>query len=227
MIETVVMLSSQEWSDQLGSRLKQRLDPEVIVLKEQELDLYKRIAEASPTWVFVPHWSKIIEPQIWSEWEVVVFHMTDLPFGRGGSPLQNLIARGFTETVISAFRCTEGIDEGPIYMKVPLSLDGSAREIFDRAGSVIEEMIIRIVETHPVPIPQSGNPTFFKRRLPEQSELDVKECLTTWFDQIRMLDAPGYPKAYLDLADKHLKFSNVKHEGSKLFATVEISEKDS
>ena len=28
--------------------------------------------------------------------------MTDLPYGRGGSPLQNLIIRGFESTKISA-----------------------------------------------------------------------------------------------------------------------------
>ncbi len=226
MTETIVILSSRGWSDQSGDRLEDRLGRKVTVFGHDVPDLYSRIAEENPRWVFVPHWSKIIERDIWTEWEVVVFHMTDLPFGRGGSPLQNLIVRGVKETVVSAFRCSEGIDEGPIYLKSPLSLEGSAREIFFRADGVIKEMIIEIVETRPIPRVQSGEPTFFTRRSPEQSELNITDSLTTWFDRIRMVDAPGYPKAYLSIEDKVMTFSNVKYSGTKLTAEVAITNKD-
>ena len=52
--------------------------------------------------------------------------MTDLPFGRGGSPLENLILRGHTSTVISAIKCAPELDSGDIYLQKPLSLYGSA-----------------------------------------------------------------------------------------------------
>ena len=41
--------------------------------------------------IFIPHWSFIIPKEIYQNFECILFHMTDLPFGRGGSPLQNLI----------------------------------------------------------------------------------------------------------------------------------------
>ncbi len=56
--------------------------------------------------------------------------MTDLPYGRGGSPLQNLIQRGHTSTMLTALRCGAGLDTGDVYLKQPLSLHGSAEEIF-------------------------------------------------------------------------------------------------
>ena len=43
--------------------------------------------------------------------------MTDLPYGRGGSPLQNLIINGHKETMMSALRCVQELDAGPIYLK--------------------------------------------------------------------------------------------------------------
>ena len=67
--------------------------------------------------------------------------MTDLPYSRGGSPLQNLILRGHQETQIIALRCVAELDAGPIYMKRPLSLEESAYEIFVRAADVVQEMI--------------------------------------------------------------------------------------
>jgi len=50
--------------------------------------------------------------------------MTDLPFGRGGSPLQNLIVRGFTHTKLSALRVEKGLDTGDIYLKEDLEQYG-------------------------------------------------------------------------------------------------------
>ena len=84
----------------------------------------------------IPHWSYIIPKDIFNLFNCVVFHMTDLPFGRGGSPLQNLIIRGYEKTKISALKVTNGIDSGPIYLKKPLSLDGTAYEIMIRASQL-------------------------------------------------------------------------------------------
>ena len=47
--------------------------------------------------------------------------MTDLPFGRGGSPLQNLIVRGYKSTKLTAIKVQSGIDTGDIYLKKPFS----------------------------------------------------------------------------------------------------------
>ena len=56
--------------------------------------------------------------------------MTDLPYGRGGSPLQNLIMMGKRNTKLTAFKCVKKLDSGPIYLKKKLSLDGNLEEIF-------------------------------------------------------------------------------------------------
>ena len=89
--------------------------------------------------------------------------MTDLPYGRGGSPF-TVIQRGHKITKISAFRCVGTLDSGPIYMKRPLSLEGSASEIFIiRFTGVVGAMISEIVDKQPVPEPQHGKPIVFSR----------------------------------------------------------------
>ena len=49
--------------------------------------------------------------------------------------------------------------------------------------------------------PQEGEPVLFSRRKPAQSNL--ASCpegdLSSWYDQIRMLDAEGYPHAFLEI----------------------------
>lgn len=133
-------------------------------------------------YLFFPYWHWRIPKQTIEKFTCVAFHMSDLPYGRGGSPLQNLIIRGATETVITAFQVTDEWDAGPIYCKRPLSLDGTAQDIFDRASKIIyNDMIPFILLNDPVPIPQEGEPTYFKR-------ISKKE----YPEPARMWDAWGY-----------------------------------
>jgi len=49
------------------------------------------LEEFSPRYIFFLHWNWIVPRSILESSECVCFHMTDVPYGRGGSPLQNLI----------------------------------------------------------------------------------------------------------------------------------------
>jgi len=200
--------------DAIGIKSKEELDLE-------ELKLIK------PDYIFFLHWSWIIPANIYTEFSCVVFHMTDLPFGRGGSPLQNLIIRGYKETKISAIKVDSGIDTGDIYLKEDLALNGSATEIFKRAGGVIKHMIAEIIKDKIVPIMQSGDPVYFKRRNPSQSLIsnDIKTS-ESLYDFIRMLDAENYPHAFLENEQFKFEFTNagVINE-NELIANVRIIKK--
>ena len=148
--------------------------------------------------------------------------MTDLPYGRGGSPLQNLIINGHKQTKISAIKVTDGIDEGPIYLKKKLDLSGSAREIFSRSSNIIFQMICMIIDKNIIPVPQKGESTIFKRRNPEQSDISKLDDLNIIYDYIRMLDCDGYPNAYIGLNGVRYEFSNVKNYKNSLEANVRI-----
>jgi methionyl-tRNA formyltransferase len=140
--------------------------------------------------------------------ECVCFHETDLPYGRGGSPIQNLIARGHTETKISALRMVNKLDAGPIYLKRNLSLEGIAEEIFIRASKMIAEIILEITKKEPSPKEQEGTPVLFKRRTPGQSEISTNlTTLEGLFNHIRMLDASGYPQAFIQYGCFIFEFS--------------------
>ena len=88
--------------------------------------------------------------------ECVCFHITDVPYGRGGSPLQNLILRGHKSTMLTALRMVEELDAGPVYLKRPMALDGRAEEIFERAADTVYDLIADIVTREPNPTPQFG-----------------------------------------------------------------------
>jgi methionyl-tRNA formyltransferase len=184
----------------------------------------ERIRALRPRYIFFPHWSHKVPAEILALAECVCFHETDLPFGRGGSPIQNLIARGFTQTKVTALRMTEELDAGPIYSQRAVSLEGPAEEIFLRVSALTTEMILEIVAAEPAPRAQVGTPTVFKRRRPEQSEItpDLKS-LKELFDHLRMLDAEGYPRAYLRAGDFRIEFSRPALRSGEIVADARIS----
>ena len=88
-----------------------------------------------PELIFFPHWNWLVEKQIFTKFTCIVFHVAPLPYGRGGSPIQNLIKRGFTSSPVCALKMAGGIDDGPIYDKEEISLKilGKPLQAFDRS----------------------------------------------------------------------------------------------
>ncbi len=218
-----LLVTSRVWNESMAGRLTERCGREFeLVTNKYDLSPEK-LEVINPKYLFFPHWSYMIPKEIYENYQCVIFHMTDLPFGRGGSPLQNLISRGIKETQISALLCAEALDAGPIFMKRPLTLEGKASEIYLRAGAIIEEMIVEIIETDPRPIAQSGEPVFFKRRKPEESRVAENMSVEQLYDHIRMLDADGYPQAFLESAGFRFEFKDVSLNGSGMKAEVNIT----
>lgn len=184
---------------------------------------YDRVSSLSPRYIFFLHWSWKVPAKIVDNYECVCFHMTDVPYGRGGSPLQNLIVRGHRRTKLTALRMCHDFDSGPVYLKEDLCLQGSAEEIYIHASYLSAEMVGRIIQEQPQPSPQEGEPTVFERRQPDQSAIPSLPDLEGVYDFIRMLDAEGYPRAFLEHEGFRYEFSRVTFYNGRLVADVEIT----
>lgn len=229
-MKNIIICTIKTWNIQQAENFREKYKDkyQVTIIKNEESFTYSKLTELNPDYIFFPHWSCFIPAEVYNTFTCIVFHMTDLPFGRGGSPLQNLIVRGIKKTKITAIKVEKGIDSGDVYLKKDLDLSGSATAIFQRAAKIIfHNMIPYILETNPVPVSQSGLVVEFKRRTPEESELLKTFSLETIYNYIRMLDAEGYPKAFLTYGDKKLIFSNAFfNEQGKLMADVEFIDLD-
>ena len=150
--------------------------------------------------------------------------MTDVPFGRGGSPLQNLIVRGHTKTVVSALKMNAEIDSGPVYLKRELELTGSALDIFKRTAPICFEMMHKIQMEEMSPFEQEGEPTIYRRRKPQESRIPESISINKLYDFVRMLDAPNYPKAFLSYGDFRIEMFNAQINNDKtLSAEVRVT----
>lgn len=218
-----IILSEKSWHKELFELLKDEFNNDSWLLIDSKVDFnLEKLNQYQPNKIFIPHWSHIIPCDIFENYECVVFHMTDLPFGRGGSPLQNLISRGYKTTKISAIKVEEGLDTGDVYIKKLLSLEGTAAEIFERATLIIQEMISDIIERKIEPFPQFGEVTEFKRRKSEDSNLVELSELEKVYDYIRMLDCEGYPKAFIETPNLKFEFDNASFDESGKIITANV-----
>jgi methionyl-tRNA formyltransferase len=200
----IIIATIKSWNIDNAEKLRRAVagKHEITIITKPEDFTLEVVNAIDPRYIFFPHWSWYIPASIFTKHACIGFHETDVPFGRGGSPIQNLIVRGFKETVISAIDIADDMDAGDVYMKHPgLSLDGTVAEILKRASNIIFETMIPDLLDHPrVPLPQTGEVTVFTRR--KDNEIPGDITLEQCYDRIRMLDGEGYPSAYI-LHGKH------------------------
>lgn len=230
MKEKIIIATLKTWNVKNYKKL-QKLYPDFsffLVQKEQDLNIVF-VEKIKPRYIFFPHWSFYIPKELYENYECIVFHMSDLPFGRGGSPLQNLILRNIKKTKISVLKACEKLDAGDIYFKEKLDISkGSAEKIYKKASKLIFfKMIPYFFKAQIKAKPQKGKTIIFKRRKAKQSCLNTLQnpSLNQLYDFIRMLDAPTYPKAFLEFENFKIDLSQVKHKNQKLIGRFKIYEK--
>jgi methionyl-tRNA formyltransferase len=212
--EKYIIACIHKWNIEIFNQYFDQDDRFILVTTKEELS-YEKVKAINPRYVFFPHWSWIVPRAIVEEYECVCFHMADVPYGRGGSPLQNLILKGHRQTKLTALKMTNVLDAGPVYLKEDLVLDGSAGEIYIKASVLSFDLIKKIIATNPTPVEQEGEIVEFKRRAPAQSEISKDlNSLEDLYDFIRMLDADGYPHAFIRIGQMRFEFRKANFQAT-------------
>jgi RimJ/RimL family protein N-acetyltransferase len=133
-----------------------------------------------------------------------VVHSSDLPEGRGWSPLTWQILEGKNEIPTVLFEASEKVDSGQIYSKQELKFEGHEliNEIREAQGTLIVSMVKSLIEDYPRSlfngIQQSGKGSYYPRRRSVDSKVDPESSLRQVFLQLRVADNDNYP-AFFEL----------------------------
>ena len=220
-MEKIIIACSKSWFLRNTNLLdSDKYDIHLISKKEQFT--LTNIEQINPRYIFFPHWSWKINYEIYSKYECIVFHTAPLPYGRGGSPIQNLILNGFKESPVCALKVTESIDAGDIYVKKDISLEGDLDTIFNRISKQVEIMISHIIETNPIPKPQEGKIHHFKRLSIDDNEIKHDMTINQIYNCIRMVDSKDFAKAYIIFGDYKIEFTNANFKDNKLIADIKF-----
>jgi len=151
--------------------------------------------------VFVLGYTRILPPSFLNENQLcLVVHESDLPRGKGFSPVQWQVLEGRREIPVCLFEAVEAVDAGPIYGHDVIRLSGY--ELFDDIRAAQAQATLRLIDgflaSHPhvKPEPQVGEETFYPRRTQADDELDVDQPLRSQFDRLRIANNDAWPATF-------------------------------
>lgn len=145
----------------------------------------------------------------------LVVHASDLPKGRGWSPLTWQILEGKNEIPVTMIKAEDKVDSGDVIFKDSFCLEGHELidEIREKLGTKIIDMCLRFTNEHEKiePYPQTGESSYYPRRTPLDSILDLNKSLGEQFHYFRVADNERYPiKFTYQGIEYSLKISKVK-----------------
>jgi len=147
----------------------------------------------------------------------LVVHASDLPRGRGWSPLTWQILEGADTIPVTLFEAADEVDSGPIYLQEHISFDGS--ELVDdlrkeQARATIN-LCLTFVKEYPAVLnrakDQVGTPTHYSRRFPEDSKIDLDRSIREQINLLRVVDNERYP-AWFEIAGIKISLNVSKNE---------------
>lgn len=140
----------------------------------------------------------------------LVVHESALPKGKGWSPLTWQILEGKSVVPITLFEAAEKVDSGKIYMQRELIFQGNelVNELRNAQGTATVEMCLEFVRKYPDILQsakaQSGEESFYPRRCPEDSRLDIDKTIREQFNLLRVADNEKYPVFFEYMGRKYL-----------------------
>ena len=129
----------------------------------------------------------------------LVIHASDLPKGRGWSPYVWELIMGSNKITVSLLKAEDELDSGEIYKKI--NIDIKKHELWDEINQKLFTAEIQLIDYAVNSfdalegVKQNNNEvsSFYPRRTPDDSRIDVKKSIEEQFNKLRILDPIRYP----------------------------------
>ena len=134
----------------------------------------------------------------------IVVHGSDLPRGRGMSPISWQILNNKKNITFSLIEANESIDNGKIYYKKKINIkkDTLFDEIkniqFDASINLIKKFLkyLKKNKKPPKSVEQVGTPSYYRKRTPADGRLSINKNLKSQFNLLRIADNKNYPSFF-------------------------------
>lgn len=196
-------------------------DSDTWILKSiEQLELYWLNCGHSVCWVFTPSelvtgdvcfilsCSNILKPeQLALHTHNLVVHSSNLPEGRGWSPMTWQVIEGKNKICTTLFEASAELDSGVIYAQEWIELDGT--ELIDewreKQAEVTKKLCSEWINIYPKSVMNShhqvGENSYYSRRRSDASMLNPDKTLREQFNLLRVVDNEKYP-AFFHLNDQ-------------------------
>ena len=207
-IKTIAILSDEDsW---INCHIE-RLVAELLELGYNVNWAYDHSTEITGDVRFLLSYSKLLTDESLEKFKYnLVIHESDLPKGRGWSPMSWQIRRGESQITFSMIFAETCVDSGNIIAQKQYRLDGS--ELSDNwrliQGQITTELCLKFINEYPSILnhqrKQSGVGSYFRKLTPLDSELNLRQTIDEQFDVLRTVDNEKYPAYFVKNGQKFL-----------------------
>ena len=218
-MKTYLFFAYREWAINIYQWLSNNGDSWKLITVDKFCNK-EIIDDIKPDIIFFVGWSWVVPKEITDAYPCLCLHPSPLPKYRGGSPIQNQIINGETDSAATIFKMGDEMDAGDIIKQSPLSLDGYLDDILNRIEAVGRNLLYEIIEDYTWDAVQGkvqddSVATWYPRRRPEYSELrpiDLTEFSAKQiYDMVRCLQPP-YPEVFINCKEGKLILEKVRYE---------------
>lgn len=130
--------------------------------------------------------------------KTLVIHASDLPNGRGWSPHIWAVINGAEEITLTLLEAEDEVDSGDVWKKVNVNIPKTA--LYNKINELIFGAELQLMDfavenfNSVVPLKQSSeDSTYWPKRTPEDSEINIHKSISEQFDLIRVCDPNRFP----------------------------------
>lgn len=201
-----VLTSKQSWFIPYNRKL-------VNVLKERgykakQFFNHRDISEDYEIIFILSYFEKIEKDYLKKHSHNLVAHESDLPQGRGWAPLFWQILEGKNKIPIVLIDASEKLDEGKIYVKDYIYLEGYELhdEIRRKQGAKTIELCLNFLKNYESlkSYEQKGKSTYYRKRVPDDSELDINKNIKEQFNLLRITNNEEFPAFFKYKGKKYI-----------------------
>lgn len=222
-MKIAILTSPGQWFENYAKKLSEKLADAPVYLEHTKINNSYDI-------VFILSYHRLIDREFLLQHKHnIVIHESDLPLGKGWAPLFWQILEGKNEIVFTMFEAADGVDNGDVYMKKTLQLNGTElnEELRKKRADLTIQMcqeFIKQYDTFKQPKPQTGSESFYPKRTAQDSELDINKTIKEQFNLLRIVDNDSYPAFFeLDGHRYRLAIELGAAKGGQLIDFVDLS----
>ncbi len=197
LVMKITFLSDKNsWKNQMIAHLAQNLRR-----KGHKVGIWHRAEQVKAgDLLFILGFFKIVPASVLKRNKTnLVVHESALPKGRGWSPITWQVLEGSKIIPLTLFEAVENVDAGAVYLRDQVKLKGNELlpEIQEKVRTSMMGLCWRFVQGYPSILSQgkhqTGKPTYYPRRKPEDSRLNLNKTLASQFNLLRTVDNASYP----------------------------------
>jgi methionyl-tRNA formyltransferase len=137
----------------------------------------------------------------------IVIHESNLPKGKGWSPMSYQVEEGLNKIPITLFEADQKLDSGDWYLKSIVELDGT--ELIDNIRKKQALKSFDLINEYLLKYPLDGNrqkgvETHYCKRTIKNQELDINKSIDKQFDLLRVCDNNSYPAYFFRNGKKYI-----------------------